>query len=153
MARKKTTTAVAPTKNKRGRPRKTFDLKEVAKVASLQCTYEEAAAFFECSVDTIRDRVNNDPEFSQVFKSGREQGKLSVRRAQYLKGVVNGNVTMLIWLGKQWLGQKDHVSVDATVAERTGVAHVPPEVTLEYWEERFGKVEVDVDVDAKKEPN
>jgi hypothetical protein len=37
---------------------------------------------------------------------GREDVKMSLRRAQ-LQLALNGNPTMLIWLGKQLLGQQD----------------------------------------------
>jgi hypothetical protein len=33
--------------------------------------------------------------------------KIRLRRAQ-LRLAIDGNVTMLIWLGKQYLGQSDH---------------------------------------------
>ena len=37
---------------------------------------------------------------------GRLVGRTSIRRAQY-KAALDGNPTMLIWLGKQLLGQKE----------------------------------------------
>ena len=40
------------------------------------------------------------------LKKGRDQGKTSLRRMQWEKAQ-SGNTTMLIWLGKQMLGQKD----------------------------------------------
>ena len=88
-----------------GRPRIQFDLDEVEKLGILQCTYEEVAAFFGCHVDTITQRMKQKA-FSEAFTKGRDNGKSSLRRAQY-RAAINGNVSMMIWLGKQWLGQKD----------------------------------------------
>jgi hypothetical protein len=38
-------------------------------------------------------------------------GTRSLRRLQY-EAAKTGNVTMQIWLGKQWLGQKDRTETD-----------------------------------------
>lgn len=48
--------------------------------------------------------------FSEVFKRKREKGKVSLRRRQY-EIATNGNVSMLIWLGKQWLNQTEKPAV------------------------------------------
>lgn len=95
---------------KRGRPKIEFDLKQVEKLAMLQCTYDELAAFFDCSKDTIINRMKDDESFSAAYKSGLEKGKMSLRRLQW-RAAESGNVTMLIWLGKQHLGQTDKQDV------------------------------------------
>ena len=91
-----------------GRPRKEIDQKEFEKLCGLQCTQEEIAAFFDCSADTIDrwcERTYN-LKFAEVFKQKRGLGKISLRRAQ-MATAESGNATMLIWLGKQHLDQKD----------------------------------------------
>jgi hypothetical protein len=40
---------------------------------------------------------------------------MSLRRAQW-KSAEGGNVTMQIWLGKQWLGQKEQHEIDLSVS-------------------------------------
>lgn len=40
-----------------------------------------------------------------------DKGRMSLRRKQW-QAVENGNTTMLVWLGKQYLRQKDKVSDD-----------------------------------------
>lgn len=45
--------------------------------------------------------------FSDAFKKYSANGRVSLRRTQYRKAVEEGNVPMLIWLGKQHLGQLD----------------------------------------------
>ena len=49
--------------------------------------------------------------FSDIYKSKSSTGKMSLRRQQF-KSAEAGNVTMQIWLGKQWLGQTDKVESD-----------------------------------------
>ena len=87
-------------KNKGGRPKLSIDPEQVKKLAMMQCTNVEIAAFFDCDEGTIRKR------FSDELTKGRESGKISLRRMQW-KSCENGNVTMQIWLGKQYLGQTD----------------------------------------------
>ena len=48
----------------------------------------------------------------------REKGKISLRRYQW--ELAKKNATMAIWLGKQFLGQRDNV--DITVADAKGIA-------------------------------
>ena len=88
---------------KTGRPLKNIDPEQVRKLAQMNGSYEEIAAVLGCDPSTLTRR------FAQVIKQGREHLQMSLKRAQYVSGIVNGNVTMQIWLGKQLLGQKDQV--------------------------------------------
>ena len=54
--------------------------------------------------------------FSEVYKTFRGKGNASLRRLQF-KEAERGNVTMLIWLGKQWLGQTEKPSADIAEPE------------------------------------
>ena len=96
------------TENQRapGRPRVELDLSAVENLAKLQCTEEEIAAFFGVSSELIRRRKKSDMAFRGALEKGRDQGKTSLRRLQW-KSAVKGNVAMLIWLGKQHLGQAE----------------------------------------------
>tara|TARA_A100001201_G_scaffold41729_1_gene42726 strand:- start:167 stop:499 length:333 start_codon:yes stop_codon:yes gene_type:complete len=85
-----------------GRPKKELDIDIIQKLASIMCTNVEIAQVVGCHADTLADN------FSEYLKKGREEGKISLRRLQWTKAQ-NGNTTMLIWLGKQWLGQKDKI--------------------------------------------
>ena len=94
-----------------GRPKKEFDLELVENLASIGATYEDMAGVFDCSVSTIEDRMRKDPckkggDSSRAHKKGQARLKVSLRREQ-IKLANQGNPTMLIWLGKQMLGQKD----------------------------------------------
>lgn len=95
-----------------GRPKKILNSKgieTVEKLAAMQCTDEEIASLVEMTVDTLTNEVNVEA-FMEAKKRGKEKGKASLRRLQY-EAAQKGNVSMLIWLGKQYLGQKDQQDV------------------------------------------
>lgn len=93
---------------KTGRPKIEVDFSEVDKLCQIQCTGEEIASFFEVSYDTLERRCKEKFKVSlaEYIKEKSAKGKSSLRRLQW-KAAMNGNVTMLIWLGKQYLGQAD----------------------------------------------
>jgi len=82
------------------RPRKVIDERQVEALASIMCTNAEIAAVLDCSSDTLERR------FTAVLEKGRLKGKQSLRRKQY-QLAMDGNATLLIWLGKQHLGQSE----------------------------------------------
>ena len=51
--------------------------------------------------------------FSEIFKEKRGLGKISLRRSQWR--LAEKSATMAIWLGKQYLGQKDQVEASVVV--------------------------------------
>src|ERR1700681_1125040 len=91
-------------KSKRGRPKKFVDLELVEKLAHIQCTYGEIASTLGVSVDTLQ----RNKDFAVVYKRGAEGGRKSLRRMQF-ESANKGNIAMQIFLGKQYLGQSDHV--------------------------------------------
>ena len=95
-------------KNKGGRPKIKIDKEQFEKLCSINCTEEEIAGWFKCSVDTISRFCQSeyDKPFCEIYKTLSAQGKISLRRTQF-KIADAGNATMAIWLGKQLLGQRD----------------------------------------------
>ena len=75
----------------------------IVKLAEIQCTHQEIAHVMGVSVDVIKKAENLD-----LIANGKSQGKVKLRRAQYRKAVDEGNPTMLIWLGKNTLGQSEN---------------------------------------------
>ena len=105
-----------------GRPKKEIDYNTVEKLASIQCTQEEIANFLNISVRTLQ----RDEEFCRIYKKGMDNGKMSLRRIQYK--LAEKNTAMAIWLGKQYLGQKDVVeSSNESNARITIVNSLPKE--------------------------
>jgi hypothetical protein len=84
-----------------GREKVVVDPVEVQALAALGCTDNEIANWFGVVAQTLRQN------FVAELIKGREEVKQSLRRAQ-LKTALGGNATMLIWLGKNILGQSDN---------------------------------------------
>lgn len=92
-----------------------FNLDEIERLCRLNCTNAEIAAFFNVSERTIDRRLADNPEFFAAVERGRNYGRLSLRRKQ-IEVATGGNPTMLIWLGKQYLGQRDKSEIENTRA-------------------------------------
>ena len=67
--------------------------------------------------------------FSDIIAKGRSETKQALRRAQ-LKIALEGNTTMLIWLGKNILGQM----------ESPELAQAQPELSREQIDERINEL-------------
>lgn len=102
---------------KTGRPRKEIDQNQFESLCGLQCTLEEICGWFGITDKTLNSwcKKTYNKTFSDVFKEKRSTGKISLRRHQWRLAEKNAN--MAIWLGKQYLGQKDQV--ETTIAEGT----------------------------------
>ena len=83
-----------------------LDSAQVEALAALQCTFDEIASGLAVSTDTLDRRRKDDPAIADAIKRGRDLGTRSLRRLQRT-AAKDGNVTMQIWLGKQWLKQTD----------------------------------------------
>ena len=90
-----------------GRPRKEINQKLFENLCGIQCTEVEICSALECSEDTINRwcKRTYGTTFAETYKSKSQIGKSSLRRAQFRLAEKNAN--MAIWLGKQYLGQKD----------------------------------------------
>lgn len=73
---------------------------DVYKLAAMGCTNREIAVWFDCDEDTLKRN------FASIIAKGREDMKQRLRQAQ-IRLALSGNATMLIWLGKNILGQSD----------------------------------------------
>ena len=100
------------------RPRKEIDQKQFENLCGLQCTEIEIADWFECSIDTINRWCQRTykANFADVYAQKRSNGKSSLRRMQWR--LAEKSAAMAIWLGKQYLGQRDEVVVDAGIRKR-----------------------------------
>lgn len=101
----------------RGRPRIEIDKEQFEKLCYLQCTLAEIAAWFKCSEDTIENwsKRTYKSNFSDIYKTYSAGGKVSLRRWQFK--MAEHNTSMAIWLGKQYLGQKDYIETAAPGTE------------------------------------
>ena len=83
------------------RPKKyDIDTEKVEQLAGFGCTNTEIASFFGCSKSLLTK------SYSTNLAKGRDKGKIRLRQLQW-RAAERGNTTMLIWLGKQVLGQSE----------------------------------------------
>lgn len=84
------------------------DWQKINNACAIQCTGEEIAHIMGFSYDTLERRIKEtfDESAADYIKRHAQGGKATLRRLQW-KAANNGNTSMLIWLGKQYLGQTD----------------------------------------------
>ena len=96
-----------------GRPCTNIAKEQFEKLCGIQCTLEEIAGWFGCSQSTIKrwvqktyaDGSGKPLNFERAYKKYSAPGKISLRRAQFR--LAEKSAAMAIFLGKQYLGQKD----------------------------------------------
>jgi len=100
------------------RPKKHIDENLVEKLAKVGCSNESIAIQVGCSVDTLTRR------YAELLQKSREGLKTQLRIWQ-LEAAKKGNVAMLIWLGKQMLGQTEKIEQTSEVkAEVKEISYV-----------------------------
>lgn len=101
-------------KRKPGASRKAIRLDVLKGCARICCTVEEAAAVLGVSKPTLERRLRVK-RFREAWEQGLAEGRAVLRRKQF-ELASDGCKTMLIWLGKQLLGQRDAVSTEISGA-------------------------------------
>ena len=85
----------------KGKGKTVIPEEEIAYLASIHCTVKEIAGFYGVTQDTIR---NN---FQDIINREKAVTRQRLRKAQ-LDLALSGDRTLLIWLGKNMLGQSDN---------------------------------------------
>jgi len=80
-------------------------LRTLENLARIQCTQSEAAAVLGVDRRTLCRFFARHPEAREKWDNGLESGKASLRRNQFKLSETNSS--MAIWLGKQYLGQRE----------------------------------------------
>lgn len=95
-----------------GRPHKEIDQTQFENLCGLQCTLQEIAGWFNCSEDTVERwcKRTYEENFAETYKKHSAKGKMSLRRAQFR--LAEKSAAMAIFLGKNYLGQSDHVVIE-----------------------------------------
>ena len=91
-----------------GPPRIVLTEEEVIKLRAwitVGCSVPDCAAMLGVSKDILLTR------YREVIESTRVERNAALRRVQYDMAFKDKNATMVIWLGKQWLGQSDAVKI------------------------------------------
>ena len=105
------------------RPLKEIDKHQFENLCGLQCTKEEICSFFDLTDKTLENWCKRTYKkgFSDVFRIKRGKGKISLRRSQFR--LAETNASMAIFLGKQYLGQKDVQQIEGeTVTPKLEIA-------------------------------
>lgn len=114
-------------KKKGGRKMIELDREQFEALCGMLCTEEEIAGFFKVSVDTVERWCKREygKKFCEVFKIFSDTGKVSLRRAQFA-AAMSGSVPMMIFLGKNYLGQSDkkEQKVEVKDEQRSKLAHI-----------------------------
>lgn len=116
-----------------GRPKKTVDPQVVFGMASQGLTINEMADVVGISLATMNRRLK-EPEIRRAYTQGRCNVKIALRHSQ-LKLAHAGNTTMLIWLGKQYLGQKNEHTVQLSAEDELPQMEGPRMVHIPWTED------------------
>ncbi len=116
MAKKKT--ARKPSGAGTGQPpepanKKQWNYDQIRAMRVIHCSDDEIATLCNCTTKTIERAKRRDPLFRAAYEQGNAEGRQTLRRAQ-AHAAYKGNATMLVWLGKQILGQRDVVRNEMT---------------------------------------
>ena len=84
--------------------RKPVDRELIYKLAAIHCTNKEIASVVGIHIDSLQRH------YRDLLTAGRENGKSKLRRRMW-EEAMRGNVTMMIWLSKNYLGMTDSVLV------------------------------------------
>lgn len=106
--------------SKNGKFGAVINKEQFEKLCKIMCTQEEIMDVFGVSNDTIIrfcKQNYNGMTFAEAYKVLTSTGKASLRRIQFEQAETNPS--MAIWLGKQYLGQKD--AIENTNIERIEV--------------------------------
>ena len=91
-----------------GRPKIEFNAELGKLFGYFKATYATIAEHMGCSYDTVIRQMNDpDSEFASEYKKGFASLKMKLSEAQ-IQTALAGNATLLIFLGKQYLGQSDN---------------------------------------------
>lgn len=97
------------TKGKAGRPYKVIDWDRVKYLCKVGCPGTEVAADLGMHHDTLYSAVKKEykMDYSQFSSKYRQRGYAALRIAQYEAAIEDKDRGMMIWRGKNDLGQKD----------------------------------------------
>lgn len=95
-----------------GRPKKQFKKDVFERLCAMFCTEEEICRFFETTDKTLSKWCEETygANFSETYKRFSADGKISLRRMQIK--LAERSPAVAIWLGKQYLGQRDNVIIE-----------------------------------------
>lgn len=108
------------------RPKLEIDWKVVDSLLEADCEGTEIAAYFGVHPDTLYARCKevNNMGFSHYLQEKKAKGNSLLKTKQF-KIAMEGDKAMLIWLGKQRLGQKERQEIDHSGSINTEIKITP----------------------------
>jgi hypothetical protein len=99
-----------------GRPKAHIDWGEVGRLLQAGCDGVQCAAYFGIDENTLynRSKDDNNISFSDFLRQNRMKGDALLYAKQFECALKDKDRGMLIWLGKQRLGQKEKFENDNT---------------------------------------
>jgi hypothetical protein len=101
----------------RHKAEETIDLQVLEKLGNIHCTQPEAAAVLGIGLSTLEAVLQRSPEARDAWERGLLMGNASLRRKQF-ELALDGDRTMLVWCGKNTLGQTDKQTIEHLTTEQ-----------------------------------
>ena len=122
-----------------GRPKSVFNEKELKYLCSIHCTLEEIAGFFQMNKRVLSNKIKEEYgiTWTEFYERNSQGSKVSLRRRQ-IQAAMEGDTKMLVFLGKNMLGQKEKVEFDG-------------EVKVNSWVDLITNIDPDALSDDKKD--
>jgi AraC-like DNA-binding protein len=99
--------------NSIGRPKKELDWKVLDSILQFGATLIDCAEMCEMSDDSIQRRIKDEYGCTFTEYRNRKMSRMRVKLLQkQYESAMAGNTALLIWLGKQHLGQSDKTQHD-----------------------------------------
>jgi hypothetical protein len=86
---------------------------QIRALGRIQATVQEAASVLRVSERTLQNFFAAHSDAKEAHEDGKLEGLASLRRKQF--AMADKNAAMAIWLGKQYLGQRDVVNNNVVV--------------------------------------
>ena len=102
----------------------TIDKQKFEALCHIQATKKEIAYVMQCHEDTIERWCKRTYKqlFGDVWDTYSAGGKMSLRRKMY-ETAMGGNVTMMIWLSKQYLAMTDKLEQKEAEEKKPNVVY------------------------------
>jgi hypothetical protein len=103
-----------------------IDWKLIEQLLMAGCSGVQAAAYIGVHENTLykRCKLDNGVEFVAFQQEKRAKGDTLLHSAQFDKAYKDKDTSMLIWLGKNRLGQKDKSEVENTITTESKMFNI-----------------------------
>jgi hypothetical protein len=110
-----------------GRPKAKIDWIKAGEMLAAGCDGVQLAAYFAIHPDVLYRRCEEDLKigFTEFLRTKRSKGDAQLLTTQFELALKEKDRTMLVWLGKQRLGQREKQDTDLTSNGQTILVKLP----------------------------